>query len=98
MARGGLPPAVVLPAAGEPQVWAGPGPLIGAFDAEFPPREGVLARGDRLILVTAGDAEGLTAAADRHRGLTGQAIAEAVAAELVDAGDAVTVLVAEMGA
>jgi hypothetical protein len=98
VARGGLPPAVVLPAAGEPQAWAGPGPFLGAFDAEFPPCDGVLARGDRLLLATAGDAEGLTAAADRHRGLAGQAFAEAVAAELVDAGDAVTVLVADMGA
>lgn len=98
VARGGLPPAVVLPAAGTPEAWAGPGPFLGAFDAEFPPRDGVLARGDRLLLATAGDAEGLTAAAERHRGLAGQAFAEAVAAELVDAGDAVTVLVAEMTA
>ena len=58
----------------------------------------MLARGDRLLLATAGDAEGLTAAADRHRDLAGQALAEAVAAELVDAGDAVTVLVVEMTA
>jgi hypothetical protein len=98
VARGGLPPAVGLPAAGAPQPWAGPGPFLGAFDAEFSPRDGVLARGDRLLLATAGDAEGLTAAADRHRGLAGQELAEAVAAELVDGGDAVTVLVAEMGA
>jgi hypothetical protein len=96
VARGGLPPAVRLPAAGDPEAWAGPAPFLGAVDAEFPPQDGVLARGDRLLLATAGDAEGLTAAADRHRGLTGQAFAEAVAADLVDAGDAVTVLVAEM--
>ncbi|HET6573058.1 MAG TPA: SpoIIE family protein phosphatase [Fimbriiglobus sp.] len=98
VARGGLPPAVVLPAAGDPQPWAGPGPFLGAFDAEFPPRDGVLTRGDRLILATAGDAEGLTAAADRHRGSAGQALAESVAAGLVDAGDAVTVLIVEMSA
>jgi serine phosphatase RsbU (regulator of sigma subunit) len=97
VARGGLPPAVYLPATGDPQPWAGPGPFLGAFDAEFPPRDGVLARGDRLLLATAGDAEGLTAAAGRHRARTGQDFAEAVAAELVDAGDAVTVLVAELG-
>jgi hypothetical protein len=98
VARGGLPPAVVLPAAGAPRPWAGPGPFLGAFDAEFPPRDGVLERGDRLLLATAGDAEGLPAAADRHRGLAGQEFVEAVAAEVVDAGDAVTVLVAEMTA
>jgi hypothetical protein len=98
VARGGLPPAVVLPAVGDPQPWAGPGPFLGTFDAEFPPRDGVLARGDRLILATAGDAEELTAAADRHRGSAGQALAGAVAADLVDAGDAVTVLIAEMTA
>ena len=98
VARGGLPPAVVLPTAGDPQPWAGPGPFLGAFDAEFPPRDGVLGPGDRLLLATAGDAEGLIAAAAQHRTLTGQDFAEAVAAELVDAGDAVTVLVAEMGA
>lgn len=98
VARGGLPPAVHQPSIGEAQPWAGPGPFLGAFDAEFPSRDGVLARGDRLLLATAGDAEGLTAAADRHRDLAGQALVEAVAAELVDAGDAVTVLVVEMTA
>lgn len=98
VARGGLPPAVVLPATGDPEAWTGPGPFVGAFDAEFPQRDGMLERGDRLILATAGDAEGLTAAADRHRDAAGNAFAEAVASDLVDAGDAVTVLIVEMSA
>jgi sigma-B regulation protein RsbU (phosphoserine phosphatase) len=96
VARAGLPPAVLLPAGGEPEPWAGPGPFLGAFDAEFPPREGALGPGDKLLLATASGADRVTGAAGRHRALAAQPLAEAVAAELAAAtGEAVTVLAVE---
>jgi hypothetical protein len=96
-ARAGLPPAVYLPAGGEPEPWVGLGPFLGAFDAEFPPREGTLSPGDKLLVANAGGTDRVTGAAGRHRALAAQPLAEAVAAELAAAtGDAVTVLAVEM--
>lgn len=52
-ARGGIPPPVHLKAKAE--VWHGPAPFLGAFDAEFPSHDGQLGPGERLIVASAGD-------------------------------------------
>ncbi len=52
VSRGGVPPATVLRANGEVEVWHGPGPFLGAFAADFGDTAGVLAPGDRLLLAT----------------------------------------------
>jgi phosphoserine phosphatase RsbU/P len=95
VARAGLPPAVYLPANDEPEAWIGPGPFLGAFDAEFPPCNGVLRSGDKLVLVTGGDPGRVKEAAARHRGLAAPDLASAVARELeCETALAVEVLVA----
>lgn len=103
VSRGGLPPAVYLPATGPAEAWVGPAPFLGAFDAEFPPEFGKLSPGDRLILATDGGvaADGgspLPGIAEAARNLSGQAFADAVAHELLAVAtdpDDLTVLVAE---
>ena len=83
-AGGGGPAVVFLPADGPAELWAGTGPFLGAFAADFPPRVGRLGPGDRL-LVAAGGGTGpgpVPAAAERHRALAGPALAAAVAGEV----------------
>jgi len=53
LARGGIPPPVHW--TGRAEVWHGPAPFLGAFDAEFPAHDGQLAPGDRLIIASVGD-------------------------------------------
>lgn len=92
VARAGLPAPVYVPHSGDPETWSVPGPFLGTADATCPPREGRLHPGDKLVIGTDGTRpEGTTAAgadvlaevAGRHRGLTGQAFADAVARELL---------------
>lgn len=95
VARAGLPPAVYLPADGEPESWVGPGPFLGAFDAEFPPHEGALRSGDKLVLATGGEPARVKEAAGKHRDLPAADLAGAVARELgCETALAVEVLVA----
>lgn len=102
VSRGGLPAPVRLPASGPAEPWHGPGPFLGAFEAEFAAQYGQLEPGERLILTTdggvaPGDAP-LAASADRHRERRGQDFADAIARDLIAAAtdpDDVTVLVVE---
>lgn len=52
-ARGGTPPPVHLK--GKAEVWHGPAPFLGAFDAEFSSHEGRLGPGERLVVASVGD-------------------------------------------
>lgn len=92
LARGGLPAPIYLPVAGEPQVWAEPGPFLGTAETTFPIHHGVLVPGDRLVMATDGiwpdgnptagpDVLGNTVA--RRRELAGQAFVDAVANDLL---------------
>ncbi|MFO0852530.1 MAG: SpoIIE family protein phosphatase [Gemmataceae bacterium] len=81
LSRGGLPPAVYLPAGGEPAAWVGGGPFLGAFDADFPEVVGELHPGDKLVLATAAG-DRLPELAGRHRRLPAHGLAYTVAAEL----------------
>ena len=97
VSRGGLPPPVCLPANAPAETWVGPGAFLGSFDAEFPPRDGTLYPGDRLILATHA---GAATTVGLHRTRSGTAFAEAVAGELRAVGcdpDQLTVLVVEYG-
>lgn len=109
VARAGLPAPVYVPASGDPETWSVPGPFLGTADTTCPPREGRLHPGDKLVIGTdgtrpegttaAGGADVLAEVAGRHRGLTGQAFADAVARELlphVRHPDDFTLLVVEM--
>jgi serine phosphatase RsbU (regulator of sigma subunit) len=58
-ARGGVPPPVQF-RDGKAEVWHGPAPFLGAFDAEFPPHEGRLGPGEWLIVASVGDVTRLT--------------------------------------
>ena len=85
-ARGGIPPPVHLK--GKAELWHGPAPFLGAFDAEFPIHDGRLAPGERLILASVGDAAHLAEAVVRFADRSAQTLAEAVQTEL--AGDDLT--------
>ena len=106
VARGGLPLAVHVTATGNgisTDMWAGPGPHLGAYEAEFPPQCGHLAAGDRLLLMTdgvrpVGDPDPLPDILARHAGLSAQAFAEAVVRDslgFVAEPDDCTLLMAE---
>ncbi len=87
-ARAGLPPPLLVPAAGDPEPWHAPGPMLGAFDATFGVGHGTLAPGDRLLLGTDGtrpEAEpgAMLQVALGHRHLAGQAFVDAVARDLI---------------
>ncbi len=82
VARGGLPPAVVVRAGGGVEVWHGPGPFLGAFAADFADTVGVLEPGDVLLLATAGPAERLAELVAKHTGLPADGLAYTVAGEL----------------
>jgi len=109
VARAGLPAPVHVPAGGEPENWVMPGPFLGTADTTCPPLHARLAPGDKLVIGTdgtrpdgnpaPGGTDRLTEAAVRHRDLTGQAFADAVARELlphVRHPDDFTLLVVEM--
>lgn len=108
VARGGLPAPVYLPATGEPQRWAEPGPFLGTAETTFPIHRGILAPGDRLVIGSDGvrpdgspgiGPDSLTRAATRHRELSGQLFVDAVANDLlphVRHPDDITLLVVEM--
>jgi len=110
IARAGLPAPAFVPAAGEVQSWAVPGPFLGTADTGYQPRHGTLAPGDKLLLGSdgtrpdgdsiPGGPDRLLEAAGRHRGLTGQAFVDAVARDLlphVRHPDDFTLLAIEMG-
>jgi hypothetical protein len=82
LARAGLPPAVYLPPTGEPQSWVGPGPFLGAFDAEFASHGGELRPGDKLVFASSGEPAAVIEVAARHRSLAVPELAAAVAREL----------------
>ncbi|MBA4065327.1 MAG: hypothetical protein C0501_16775 [Isosphaera sp.] len=93
VARAGLPAPVRVPADGDPEAWAVPGPFLGTAETTYPTRTAVLAPGDRFLVGTdgtrpdgapgPGGGSGLAAAAARHRGLAGQLYVDAVAEELL---------------
>ena len=91
--RGGLPPAMYLPAGGGPVAWVGGGPFLGAFEADFPEVVGELRPGDKLVLATAAG-DRLPELAGRHRRLPAHGLAYTVAAELgPDPGGAAVVVI-----
>ena len=101
VSRGGGPPPVRVPADGPADVWVGPGPFLGAFDADFPAETATLRSGEKLILRTgtpAADADPVPPAAVRHRPLTGTAFADAVARDvgMLADGDELTLVVVEV--
>ena len=102
LARAGGPAAVVVPAAGPPESWAVPGPFLGTADTEYHSLRKTLSPGDKLVIgggAVGGGPDRLPGAAARHRGLAGQAFADAVAADLLPdgpPGDDGTLLVVEM--
>lgn len=82
-ARAGIPPAIFLPKDGSPEIWTGPGPHLGAFEAEFPPQYGKLEPGDRLVLFSDGarptqEPDPIPQILLRHRELRGQPFVDAV--------------------
>lgn len=93
VARAGMPAPVFVPAVGEPETWALPGPFLGTAETTYPTRTARLSPGDKLLLGTdgtrpggepgPGDDSALVSAATRHRDLSGQRFADAVAAELL---------------
>jgi hypothetical protein len=109
VARAGLPPPVYVPADGEPEAWAVPGPFLGTADTQYTPRTGTLRPGDRLVVGTdgtrpdgmaaTGGPDPLREAAARHRGLAGPAFADALARDLLPQlwhPDDFTLMVVEM--
>jgi serine phosphatase RsbU (regulator of sigma subunit) len=109
VARAGLPAPVYVPAAGESETWSIPGPFLGTADTTCPPLHGRLWPGDKLVVGTdgtrpdgtpaAGGVDRLMEVAIRHRELTGQTFADAIARELlpnVRHPDDFTLLVVEM--
>jgi sigma-B regulation protein RsbU (phosphoserine phosphatase) len=98
LARAGAPPTVLLPAGGDARPWVGPGPFLGAFDAEFTDHEVRLEPGDRLVLASVGDLEGVAGLVEKHAGSPAQQLADAIQAALVarDAFTETTVLVVEV--
>jgi serine phosphatase RsbU (regulator of sigma subunit) len=111
VARAGLPAPVYVPADGEPEVWAIPGPFLGTAETTYPARAATLRPGDKLVVATDGtrpegnpgpdgDDRSLLEAVARHRGLGGQAFVDAVARDLLTGvrhEDDVTLLCVEMG-
>jgi phosphoserine phosphatase RsbU/P len=93
LARAGLPAPVFIPAQGEPETWAIPGPFLGTADTTYPTRCATLRSGDKLVIGSDGirpDGEPnpggddrLLAAVTRHRERSGQAFADVVAADLL---------------
>jgi sigma-B regulation protein RsbU (phosphoserine phosphatase) len=109
VARAGLPAPVFVPAGGEPEAWAVPGPFLGTGDASYPVRTALLRTGDKLVVGTDGirpdgdpnpsGVDPLLEVAARHRDLTGQGFADAVARDLLTGvrhEDDFTLLVVEM--
>lgn len=92
VARAGTPAPVFVPAAGDPEVWAVPGPFLGTAETTYQPVRRTLAPGDKLVFGTDGTrpdgdsgsgADHLAAAALTHRHLTGPAFTDAVARTLL---------------
>jgi len=101
VSRGGVPPPIRVPADGPADVWVGPGPFLGAFDADFPMHSARLWPGEKLILRTGtpvADADPVPPAAVRHRPLTGAVFADAVARDvgMLSGEDELTLVVVEM--
>jgi DNA-binding response OmpR family regulator len=93
LARAGLPAPVFLPADGDPDALAVPGPFLGTAETTFVTHTGRLRSGDRLLLGTDGtrpagdpgpaDGSPIPDVAVRHRDLPGPRFAEAVATDLL---------------
>jgi serine phosphatase RsbU (regulator of sigma subunit) len=109
LARAGIPAPVFLPAHREPQLVAAPGPFLGTADASYPTVALVLGPGDRLVIGTdgtrpdgtqlSGENEALLDAVKRHRTLSRQHFADAIANDLlarVKHSDDLTVLAIEL--
>lgn len=82
VSRGGLPPPVHVPDNGPAVAWFGPGPFLGAFDADFPAQLGTLRPAEKLILrtgIAVADSDPIPTASVRHRSLSGANFADAVA-------------------
>jgi serine phosphatase RsbU (regulator of sigma subunit) len=93
VARAGGPPPVRVPAVGDPESWAVPGPFLGTAETTYQQTSGELAPGDKLLVGSDGtrpDGEPgaagrdlLAETAGRHRALSGQAFVDAVARDLL---------------
>jgi serine phosphatase RsbU (regulator of sigma subunit) len=93
LARAGLPAPIYVPAAGQPNVWAVPGPFLGTADTSYQLFSAQLRPGDRLLIGTDGTrpdgdpgpagTDRLLEAAVRHRALTGAAFVDSVAHDLL---------------
>jgi DNA-binding response OmpR family regulator len=93
VARAGLPAPVFVPANGEAESWAVPGPFLGVAETSFVSHSRSLKPGDKLLLATDGtrpdgdpgpsDDTRLLDAAKQHRTLSEQRFVDAVAADLL---------------
>jgi sigma-B regulation protein RsbU (phosphoserine phosphatase) len=103
---------VYVPAAGDPETWAVPGPFLGTAETAYQLVRGRLAPGDRLVIGSDGTRpdgdraagtgpDSLLDAAVRHRDRSGQAFVDAVARDLlphVRHPDDITLMAVEMTA
>lgn len=109
VARAGLPAPVFVPANGDAETWAVPGPFLGVAETTFVSHSRSLKPGDKLLLATDGtrpdgdpgpsDDTRLLDAAKQHRTLSGQRFIDAIAADLlthVRHDDDFTLLAAEI--
>ena len=98
LARAGFSAPVLIPGEGHATAWGAPGPFLGTSEASFEATSGRLMTGDRLLIGSPGlrskqddralsPPPDLLLAVDRHRGLEGQAFAEALTGELVSRSD-----------
>jgi len=93
LARAGLPAPIYVPATGQPNVWAVPGPFLGTADTTYQLFSAKVHPGDRLLVGTDGTRpdgdpgptgpDRLLEAAARHRALAGPAFVDAVARDLL---------------
>jgi serine phosphatase RsbU (regulator of sigma subunit) len=93
LSRAGLPSPVLVPATGEVEVWAMPGPFLGVAETTYPTHAATLRPGDKLLLGTdgtrpdgtpgPGDDANFHEAAARHRDAPGRRFVDAVANELL---------------
>lgn len=97
-ARAGLPPVVLQDAVNAVRVLSGPAPFLGISEVNYAVQTCQVVPGARLIMASSGRPDQIAAAVERRGDRSGQAFAEAVAADLLaqtDHPDGVSVLVLE---
>lgn len=86
-ARAGHPHPIYLPREGNPEIWTGPGNLLGVFATDFTAQTKPLRPGDKVLLQTDGlappDAAPLLECAARHRDLPIRQCVERMACDLL---------------